>query len=50
MSSGGWIFMSASIGFVCWLAAYCFYKVLSKPQAADHLQAPTTIETGDEGT
>ncbi|MBI4600919.1 MAG: hypothetical protein HY721_03065 [Planctomycetes bacterium] len=50
MQTEGWIFMLASIGFVCSLIAYCFYRVLTKPAAAEHLHAPQTIDTGDEGT
>jgi len=50
MSSGGWIFMLGSCGFVVWLTAYCFYRVLARPRTAEHLQAPSTIETGDEDT
>ncbi len=50
MTSEGWIFMVSSVGFVLWLTAYCFYNVLAKPQTAEHLHSPSTIETGDEGT
>ncbi len=47
MTREGWIFMIGSVGFVLVLTAYCFIRVLRKPQTADHLQAPPTIDTGD---
>jgi hypothetical protein len=47
MQAEGWIFMIGSVGFVLILTAYCFARVLMKPQSADHLQAPQTIDTGD---
>ena len=50
MNIGGWIFMLSSIGFVVGLTAYCFYRVLSKPQIPEHLRAPAVIDTRDEGT
>jgi hypothetical protein len=31
MTLAGWVFMLSSVGFVLWLTAYCFWKVLSKP-------------------
>jgi hypothetical protein len=50
MRLGGWIFMTGSLGFVLWLTAYCFYKVLVKPSAADHMHAPLDIDTHDLNT
>lgn len=50
MTTAGWIFMTASIGFVAFLVAYCFCRVLRQPGAAEDLHAPPTIETGDEET
>jgi hypothetical protein len=47
METEGWIFMIGSVGFVLSLVGYCFFRVLSRPQTADHLQAPQTIDTGD---
>jgi hypothetical protein len=47
MTTEGWIFMIGSVGFVLSLVGYCFVRVLTRPQAADHLQAPQTIDTGD---
>jgi hypothetical protein len=47
MTTAGWVFMIGSIGFVVSLAGYCYYRVLVKPEAADHLQAPQTIDTQD---
>ncbi len=50
LNIGGWIFMLSSIGFVVGLTAYCFYRVLAKPQTPEHLRAPAVIDTRDEGT
>ncbi len=50
MTLAGWIFMLASVGFVLWLTAFCFYRVLSKPSAAEHMHAPLDIDTHDANT
>jgi hypothetical protein len=50
MTAAGWIFMLGSVGFVVFLTAYCYYRVLTKPEAADHLHAPQTIDTRDIDT
>jgi len=42
--------MIGSLGFVLGLTIYCFARVLRKPEAADHMQAPQTIDTGDLDT
>lgn len=47
MTTGGWIFMLCSIGFVVSLISFCFYKVLTKPTAANHMHAPLEIDTRD---
>jgi len=48
LTTGGWIFMLGSLGFVLWLTFYCFYRVLSKPTAAEHMHAPLDIDTRDK--
>jgi hypothetical protein len=50
MTTGGWIFMIGSIGFVVWLVGFCFYRVLTRPAAADHMHAPLDIDTRDRDT
>lgn len=50
MTAAGWIFMGASVGFVLWLTGFCFYRVLGKPAAADHMHAPLDIDTHDANT
>ena len=50
MTVQGWIFMISSVGFVVGLTFYCFYRVLAKPQSAEHLQAPQIIDTHDKDT
>lgn len=47
MSTGGWIFMLFSVGLVVSLITFCFWRVLTKPQAANHMQSPLDIDTGD---
>jgi hypothetical protein len=32
MTSGGWIFMLVSVGFVVGLVIYCYYRVLTAPK------------------
>ena len=48
MTTAGWIFMLASLGFVLVLTFYCFFRVLSKPAATNHMHAPLDIDTRDK--
>jgi len=48
LTTGGWIFMLGSLSFVLWLTFYCFYRVLSKPAATEHMHAPLDIDTRDK--
>jgi hypothetical protein len=50
MTLAGWVFMIGSIGFVLGLLSFCFYRVLRKPSAANHMYAPIDIDTHDVGT
>jgi len=50
MTTAGWIFMISSLTFVIWLTGYCFYRVLTKPAATEHMHAPLDIDTQDRGT
>ncbi|MGE3181160.1 MAG: hypothetical protein AB7N71_05975 [Phycisphaerae bacterium] len=50
MTPLGWVFMITSIAAVTILVSFCYYRVLSKPAAADHMHAPLEIDTQDEGT
>ena len=49
MTSAGWAIMIASVGSVCVLTIYCFYKVMTLPprEAIDHIKAPLDIDTRD---
>ncbi len=47
MTVAGWIFMLCSVGFVIGLMCFCFYRVLSKPAASEHMHAPLDIEIQD---
>jgi hypothetical protein len=48
-TAAGWTIMIVSIGAVCALTAYCFYKVLTLPprEVTEHLKAPLDIDTKD---
>lgn len=50
LTGGGWFFMLGSITLVVSLASYCYWKVLSKPSAANHMHAPLEIDTHDQDT
>ena len=47
MTVAGWIIMLSSIGFVVGLLAFCFYRVLSTPAAADPNCDPLDGDTKD---
>ena len=47
MSTAGWVVMSLSVGFVVCLMVFCFYRVLTSPRAAGHMQDPLEIDTHD---
>ena len=50
MTTGGWIFMCGSIIAVVSLLSFCFYRVLRKPSATEHMHAPLDIDTRDLDT
>ena len=50
MTVAGWIIMLSSIGFVVGLLAFCFYRVLSKPAAADSRRDPLDGDRKDQDT
>lgn len=50
MTIGGWIFMVGSISFVVGLTVFCFYKVLVRPAAANHMTPPAEVNTHDRNT
>ncbi len=50
MTNEGWVFMIGSLGFVVGLIAFCFYRVLAKPSAANHMHSPVDIDTHDRNT
>lgn len=50
MSTAGWVVMVLSLGFVLSLVAFCFWRVLSSPRAAGHMQDPLELDTRDAGT
>lgn len=48
MTAGGWLLLMLSCGSVTALVAYCFYRVLTTPHAAEELHAPLDIDTGEK--
>lgn len=47
MTVPGSVVMIVSIGFVVFLAVFCFYRVITTPKSEEHLHAPLEIDTGD---
>ncbi|HMQ16629.1 MAG TPA: hypothetical protein PKC49_11710 [Phycisphaerae bacterium] len=43
MTTGGWIFMLASIGFVLGLVSFCYYRVLN-PTTNSHIHPPEGLD------
>lgn len=50
MTTEGWIFMLGSITGVISLVGFCFYRVLTRPDATEHIHAPLDIDTHDGNT
>lgn len=50
MNALGWTFMIVSMSSVLALVIFCYYRVLTNPPAANHMQAPQTLDTHDKGT
>ncbi len=48
MTTGGWILLVLSVGFVSCLTFYCFYRVFTTPHSEEHLHAPLDIDTQDK--
>lgn len=47
MTTGGWITMILSVGFVTGLFGWCVYKVLFGGEPADRLHSLDSIDTKD---
>ncbi|BBO33215.1 hypothetical protein [Lacipirellula parvula] len=49
MNLAGWAIMIVSIGSVCALSAFCFYRLLMLPprELLEHEKAPLDIDTRD---
>ena len=50
MTAAGWIVMLAACFGMTGFLAWCIYKVITTPQAAEHLHAQTDIDPGDAET
>lgn len=50
MTTGGWIVMLASVGFVTGLLAWCVYKVATAPARVEHIRSRSDIDTRDDAT
>ncbi len=50
LTTAGWVFMAVScVSMVVW-TAWCYYRVLTAPQASEHMHAPLDIDTHDKDT
>ena len=47
MTTGGWVIMVVSVGFVTGLFSWCIYKVLTTPGSGDRVRGPVNIRPGD---
>ncbi|MFW6059680.1 MAG: hypothetical protein ACODAQ_05830 [Phycisphaeraceae bacterium] len=49
LTPGGWIMMVLAVGGMSVFLAWCVYKVVSTPQATEHLHSQADIHPPDEG-
>lgn len=47
MTPAGWAFMISSTAIVTLVTFWCFYKVMTRPELVDHMQAPPDLEPRD---
>lgn len=47
MTTGGWIIMVLSVGFMTGLLGWSIWKVLSTPGEVEHLHSHADIDPGD---
>lgn len=50
MTTAGWIFMICSLALVLGLNAFCFAKLVRRPAAAEHMEAPLDVDMHDRAT
>ena len=48
MTTGGWITMILSVGFVVTLFSWCIYRVLIEKKPEEHLHGIEDIEKGED--
>ena len=48
MTTGGWVTMILSVGFVTSLLVWCIQRVLKEPEAPQRLHGPGEIDTHDQ--
>lgn len=48
MSTGGWITMSISVGFVVTLFLWCITRVLTQKKSDGHIHGMEDIERGED--
>ena len=48
MTTGGWIIMALSVGFVTLFLAWTLYKVFTTPEADAHLHSQADIDPHDQ--
>ena len=47
MTTAGWIIMTLACAGITGLLAWCIHKVVTTPEAPEHLHAQTDIDTRD---
>lgn len=47
MTAAGWLLLGLSCGSITALVAFCYWRVLKAPSAADEMHAPLDIDTRD---
>ncbi len=47
LTISGTIVMLVTVGLVCALCAFCFWKILTEPEPSEHHHAPLDIDTHD---
>lgn len=50
LTAGGWIMMLASVGGMTAFLIWCVYKVVSTPEATEHVHSQADIEPPDVRT
>jgi hypothetical protein len=50
LTTDGWIFMLVSCASMVFWTGWCYYRVLTTPEASEHMHAPLDIDPHDKNT